>query len=83
MKMKILTDKFLQRLGRNIRQHRIAAYQTQAALSARATISAAHLSAIERGKRSASVLCLVRLAKALQTTTEKLCEQIEDKTRQR
>ncbi|MEK7686750.1 MAG: helix-turn-helix transcriptional regulator [Verrucomicrobiota bacterium] len=81
--MKMQTDKLLRRLGQNIRRQRNAANLTQAALSANARISATHLSAIERGERSASVLCLARIAKALQTTTEKLCEGIEDRTRQK
>jgi transcriptional regulator with XRE-family HTH domain len=81
--MKTQTDRLLRRLGQNIRRERSAAKLTQAALAASARISSAHLSAVERGERSASVLCLARIAKALQTTTEKLCEGIEDGTRQK
>ena len=55
---------------------------TQVGLAQKARVSAAHLSAVERGVRSASLLCLSRIAKALQTTLQTLCEAMEDRTRQ-
>lgn len=55
---------------------------TQVDLAQTARISAAHLSAVERGARSASLLCLSRIAKALHTTVKTLCEAMEDRTRE-
>ena len=76
------TNLLLRRLGKNIRTRRTDTNLSQAALAAAVRISVSHLSAVERGERSASVLCLTRIAKTLQTTTEKLCEAIDDETRQ-
>lgn len=55
---------------------------TQSGLAQIARISVAHLSAVERGERSASLLCLSRIAKALETTVKTLCQAMEERTRQ-
>jgi transcriptional regulator with XRE-family HTH domain len=80
--MRIEIDQILLRLGLAVRTRRSALKLTQTDLAKRARISAAHLSGIERGQRSASILCLARIAKALRTTMEKLCEAIDEGTRQ-
>ena len=80
--MRIKIDQILLRLGLAIRTRRNALRLTQSGLAKRARISAAHLSGIERGQRDASLLCLARIAKALRTTMEELCEAIDERTRQ-
>ena len=80
--MRIETDQILLRLGLAIRTRRNVLRLTQNSLAKRTRISATHLSGIERGQRGASVLCLARIAKALRTTIEKLCEAIDESTRQ-
>lgn len=72
----------LHRLGENIRATRSDINLSQATVARTAGISASHLSAIERGERSLSLLCLTRIAKALQTTAEKLCEGVDDEAHQ-
>ncbi|MBI2925426.1 MAG: DNA (cytosine-5-)-methyltransferase [Verrucomicrobia bacterium] len=80
--MKPNPDTTLRRLGQNIRARRMSLELTQASLAAMAGCSPSHLSGIERGERSASILCLAQIAKALRTTTESLCEGIDDGARQ-
>jgi DNA (cytosine-5)-methyltransferase 1 len=76
------TDRFLRRLGQDIRSKRRNLNLTQATLAQKARISTAHLSRVELGERSASLLCLVRLARVLRTTVLNLCKGMEERTRQ-
>ena len=80
--MRIETNHVLLRLGLDIRARRSAMNLTQSALARRARTSVTHISGIERGRRSASVLCLARIAKGLQTTLEALCKPIDERSRQ-
>jgi ribosome-binding protein aMBF1 (putative translation factor) len=76
------TARFLRRLGQEIRSERRNLNLTQAALAKKARISTAHLSRVELGERSVSLLCLVRIARVLRNTAQRLCETMEETTRQ-
>ena len=76
------TDRLLWILGQDIQSRRKSMRLTQAGLAKEARISPTHLSAIECGERSVSLLCLSRIAKALHTTVKALCEAMEERTRQ-
>lgn len=80
--MRTETNQALLRLGLNIRAIRRTVKLTQAALAKRARVSVPHLSGIERGQRSPSILCVARIAKALRTKLGKLCEGIDEKAGQ-
>lgn len=71
------TNRTLRRLGKKVRAMRNEARLSAAALAAKAKTSAGHLTAVERGERSASLLCLVRIATALNTTIETLLEGVD------
>jgi len=43
-------------------------------------ISPTHLAVVERGERSAFLLCFARIAKILRTTVKTLSEAMEDKS---
>jgi DNA (cytosine-5)-methyltransferase 1 len=75
-------DRFLRRLGQSIRSKRRSLHLTQARVARTARVSAAHLSGVELGKRGVSLLCLVRIAKALRTSVQSLCEAMRERTRQ-
>jgi len=76
--MSTTMNRIIRRIGMNIRRRRTTAKLTQAALAKKSGLSLRHVSAIERGERGGSLLCLVRLAKALRTTTEMFCQCIDD-----
>ena len=64
-------------LGSNIRKRREEREWTQEELAERAELDPTYISGIERGRRNPSVLSVVRLARALGTTTSKLMERID------
>lgn len=59
-------------VGGNIRRLREARGLTQEALAADAEIDLTYLGGIERGRRNPSLMVLVRIAEALQTTPANL-----------
>lgn len=65
-------------LGANVRRRREDKDLTQEALAERADLDPTYISGIERGVRNPSVLSVVRIAKALGTTTSKLLHNVED-----
>ena len=67
-------------LGMNVRRRREEKELTQEALAERADLDPTYISGIERGIRNPSVLSVVRIAKALGTTTSKLMEKVGDGT---
>lgn len=70
-------EKYLGRLGLNIRRLREENELTQEALAERCELDSTYISGVERGVRNPSVLSLVRLAKGFKTTVSALCEGIE------
>jgi transcriptional regulator with XRE-family HTH domain len=65
-------------LGLNVRKWREEKKLTQEALAERASLDPTYISGIERGVRNPSVLSVVRIAKALGTTTSRLMEKVDD-----
>lgn len=65
-------------LGANVRKRREEKDLTQEALAERANLDPTYISGIERGVRNPSVLSVVRIAKALGTTTSKLLTNVDD-----
>ena len=64
-------------LGRTIRKKRSALELSQQLLAAKAGLDRSYISDIERGTRNASLLTVARIAKALNTTTSVLLEEID------
>jgi transcriptional regulator with XRE-family HTH domain len=62
----------------NVRRRREEKELTQEALAERAELDPTYISGIERGVRNPSVLSVVRIAKALGTTTSKLLDKVGD-----
>lgn len=69
-------DPVLKRFGDNVRARREAQDISQEKLAERADLDRTYISGIERGVRNLSLLNIVRLAKALRTSTANLCEGI-------
>ena len=65
-------------LGANVRKRREEKDLTQEALAERANLDPTYISGIERGVRNPSVISVVRIAKALGTTTSKLLTNVDD-----
>ena len=65
-------------LGLNVRRRREEKKLTQEALAERAGLDPTYISGIERGMRNPSVLSVVRIAKALDVTTSRLMEKVDD-----
>jgi transcriptional regulator with XRE-family HTH domain len=63
-------------LGLNVRRRREEKGLTQEALAEKANLDPTYISGIERGVRNPSVLSVVRVAKALETTPSKLLERV-------
>ena len=63
-------------LGAAIRDHRIQAGMTQTELAESAGIKRGHIYSIETGKKSATVLLLVRLARSLGVTPGDLLQPV-------
>lgn len=61
---------FLISVGRRIAEARIGRGYSQVALAEKANISISHLSNIERGRKSLSAEVLLRIAEALQVSTD-------------
>ncbi len=72
------TSSILLRLGNKIVAGRKFKGMTQVALAKSAHISVRHVSAIERGERSASIRLVARIANFLGTTAARLCRNIEE-----
>jgi transcriptional regulator with XRE-family HTH domain len=66
-------------LGLNIRRIREENNLTQEALSERCDLDSTYISGIERGVRNPSIISLMRLTVALETTVSAICEGIEKK----
>jgi len=62
------TDPILRKLGDNVRAKREALRLSQEQLAERADLDRTYISGVERGVRNLSLLSLVRIAKALETT---------------
>jgi transcriptional regulator with XRE-family HTH domain len=56
---------FLQRVGDRVRERRLAAGLTQAALAARCGLHRTFVGSVERGERNLALLSLRRIARAL------------------
>jgi len=63
--------------GSNVRKAREKKELTQEGLAEKADLDQTYISGIERGVRNPSVLSIVRLAKALGSTTSELSRGIE------
>ena len=59
-------------IGRRIKKQRLKMNFTQEVLSEKVNIGVQHMSNIENGKAKLSLLCLVSIANALETTTDHL-----------
>ena len=70
-------DPALRKFGDNVHTRRKAQALSQEKLAERADLDRTYISGIERGVRNLSILSVVRLAKALKTSTTKLCEGID------
>lgn len=67
----------LSAFGSNLRRERDGKKLTQEKLAERANLDPTYISGIERGVRNPSLLSIVRIAKALGTTTSDLSRGIE------
>lgn len=67
----------LARLGSNVRKQRDKLRLTQERVGELAELDPTYISGIERGIRNPSILSIVRIAVALQTTAADLCSGIE------
>ncbi|MEW6301825.1 MAG: helix-turn-helix transcriptional regulator [Verrucomicrobiota bacterium] len=63
--------------GLNVRKQREAKALTQETLAEKADLDPTYISGIERGVRNPSVLSIIRIAKALSTSTADLCKGID------
>jgi len=70
-------DPTLKKFGDNVRARREAQDLSQEKLAERADLDRTYISGVERGVRNLSLLSTVRIAKALKTSTAKLCEGID------
>ena len=70
-------DPVLVVFGQNVRQRRVARCFTQEVLAERANLDRTYISDIERGTRNPGIKNVVRLARALGTTSAKLMEGVE------
>jgi DNA-binding XRE family transcriptional regulator len=68
----IRRDEGAAEIGRNVRRLRIAAGLSQTALAKRSGLDRSHLSRLERGRLTPTLLTLRRLAKTLQVTPRSL-----------
>lgn len=64
--------------GSNVRKQREAKHLTQEALAEKADLDPTYISGIERGIRNPSVLSIVRLAHALESTLSELCTGVRE-----
>ncbi len=64
-------------LGQNVRNRRSELGLTQERLADLAELDPTYISGIERGVRNPSVLSLLKVAEALETTIAKLCTGIQ------
>jgi DNA-binding XRE family transcriptional regulator len=62
--------------GRNVRTVRKDHHLTQAAFAKKAGLERTYISDVERGSRNITLASMVRIARALGTTTANLCRQI-------
>ena len=67
----------LKLLGQNVRDRRSELELTQERLADIAGLDPTYISGIERGVRNPSVLSLLKVAEALETTIAELCAGIE------
>ena len=67
----------LVQFGSNVRKLREAKDWTQEQLAEKADLDQTYISGIERGERNLTILSVTKLAKALRTTSAKLCERID------
>jgi DNA (cytosine-5)-methyltransferase 1 len=72
------TSPILLRLGNKIAAGRKTKRMTQITLAKSAHVSVRHVSAIERGERSASIRLVARIANILGMTTARLCRNIDE-----
>ena len=63
--------------GANVRSLREAHDWTQDRLAEKADLDQTYISGIERGERNLTILSVSKLAKALKTSSAKLCEGID------
>ncbi len=63
--------------GLNVRKRREAKALTQEKLAERADLDPTYISGIERGVRNPSILSIVRICKALETTMAQLSSGVE------
>lgn len=63
---------FLQRLGDRVRERRLNANLTQAALAEACGLHRTFIGSVERGERNVAVLSLRKIARALRTTPAEL-----------
>jgi transcriptional regulator with XRE-family HTH domain len=63
---------FLQRLGDRVRERRLAANLTQAALAEKCGLHRTFIGSVERGERNVAVLSLKRIAAALRVPPSEL-----------
>jgi len=68
----------LAKFGRNLRRRREAADLTQEGLAAKADMDRTYVSDIERGVRNPGIKNVARLAKALNVTSAKLMEGVDE-----
>lgn len=70
-------DRALTAFGKSLRRERETRKLTQEKLAEKANLDPTYISGIERGVRNPSLLSIVRIAKALGTTTSDLSRGIE------
>jgi len=70
-------EKFLSMLGKNIKEARARTGLCQEEIAFRASISAQHLSDIERGKRNVTIVILKKIALALRIELWELIPDIK------
>jgi transcriptional regulator with XRE-family HTH domain len=75
--MRKQTEKPLVRFGGNVRSLRVERNWTQEKLAEAADLDQTYISGIECGARNPTVLSVVKIAAALQTTAAELCEGID------
>lgn len=65
-------EKYLQEIGQRIRRLRTTIGQTQAQLAGSAGLNRAYIVSVERGKQNISMAVVIKIANALNVSTEKL-----------
>ena len=69
-------DPILVAFGRNVRKRREINKLTQETLAESSGLDRTYISDIERGRRNLSLLNIVRVARALNTSASELCRRI-------